>query len=203
MIKRPLIIEFTGTPNSGKTTCIHYVSKQLEKTLGINVKVMKEDAESVPEEIPKKTWARNAWITFVQLQSLLETKYSKTDLILLDRGYCDALFWAKFLETLGSCTPKESDSLLRVLHELNSSFNLLPDYLFIFDVSVEESIKRRTKLGGKITLTNHEFISQYRNELLKFCQSINCKQWYINTTNLTIQQEQYKILKKVAECIQV
>ena len=59
----PIIIEFTGLPNSGKTTFIYNLSKTLEES-GLKVKIMQEDAELVPKEIPKKTWIRNVWITF-------------------------------------------------------------------------------------------------------------------------------------------
>ena len=86
MNRRPLTIEFTGLPNSGKTTLIHNLAKDLRNN-GLKVKIMQEDAELVPTEIPKKTWIRNTWITFGQLQSLLEIPYSTEELILLDRGY--------------------------------------------------------------------------------------------------------------------
>ena len=39
----PLIIEFTGLPNSGKTTLIHNLTKILEDE-GLKVKIMQEDA---------------------------------------------------------------------------------------------------------------------------------------------------------------
>ena len=81
--------------------------KNLEK-IGLKVKVMQEDAELVPKEIPKKTWIRNVWITFGQLQSLLEIPYLKDyDFIFLDRGYYDAVFWANFL-CVQTCVRKNS-----------------------------------------------------------------------------------------------
>lgn len=51
---RPITIEFTGPPNSGKTTLIHNLAKSLQEK-GFSVKVMQEDAELVPKEIPKKS----------------------------------------------------------------------------------------------------------------------------------------------------
>ena len=70
---RPITIEFTGPPNSGKTTLIHNLAKSLQEK-GFSVKVMQED-------------------------------------------------------------------------------NLLPDWLFIIDVSVEESIKRRYADSKKVKLS--------------------------------------------------
>ena len=195
---RPITIEFTGPPNSGKTTLIHNLAKSLQEK-GFSVKVMQEDAELVPKEIPKKTWARNAWITFGQLQSLIEIPYSDAQIILLDRGYCDALFWSKFLRLQDACSQEQSDSLYGILQEMNTQFNLLPDWLFIIDVSVEESIKRRYALGGEIILTNEDFISLYKSELDEFYKGITSFQWYLDTTNLQISDVYKLALSKILD----
>ena len=195
---RPITIEFIGPPNSGKTTLIHNLAKSLQEK-GFSVKVMQEDAELVPKEIPKKTWARNAWITFGQLQSLIEIPYSDAQIILLDRGYCDALFWSKFLRLQDACSQEQSDSLYGILQEMNTQFNLLPDWLFIIDVSVEESIKRRYALGGEIILTNEDFISLYKSELDEFYKGITSFQWYLDTTNLQISDVYELALSKILD----
>ena len=195
---RPITIEFTGPPNSGKTTLIHNLAKSLQEK-GFSVKVMQEDAELVPKEIPKKTWARNAWITFGQLQSLIEIPYSDAQIILLDRGYCDALFWSKFLRLQDACSQEQSDSLYGILQEMNTQFNLLPDWLFIIDVSVEESIKRRYALGGEIILTNEDFISLYKSELDELYKGITSFQWYLDTTNLQISDVYELALSKILD----
>ena len=194
----PITIEFTGPPNSGKTTLIHNLAKSLQGK-GFSVKVMQEDAELVPKKIPKKTWARNAWITFGQLQSLIEIPYSDAQIILLDRGYCDALFWSRFLRLQDACSQEQSDSLYGILQEMNTQFNLLPDWLFIIDVSVEESIKRRYALGGEIILTNEGFISLYKSELDEFYKGITSFQWYLDTTNLQISDVYELALSKILD----
>lgn len=195
---RPITIEFTGPPNSGKTTLIHNLANSLQDK-GFSVKVMQEDAELVPKEIPKKTWARNAWITFGQLQSLIEIPYSDAQIILLDRGYCDALFWSRFLRLQGACSQEQSNSLYGILQEMNTQFNLLPDWLFIIDVSVEESIRRRYALGGEIILTNKDFISLYKSELDEFYKGITSFQWYLNTTDLKVSEVHKLTLSKVLD----
>ena len=200
MNRRPLTIEFTGLPNSGKTTLIHNLAKDLRNN-GLKVKIMQEDAELVPTEIPKKTWIRNTWITFGQLQSLLEIPYSTEELILLDRGYWDALFWAKFLYKQDACSKEQSESLLRILHEMNDQFNLLPDYLFVIDVSIKESMKRRLAMGGKIVLTNEDFLSFYKAELEEFYQGITCPMWYLDTSSLSIEETKNTTIKKIQEIL--
>lgn len=195
---RPITIEFTGPPNSDKTTLIHNLAKSLQEK-GFSVKVMQEDAELVPKEIPKKTWARNAWITFGQLQSLIEIPYSDAQIILLDRGYCDALFWSRFLRLQDACSQEQSDSLYGILQEMNTQFNLLPDWLFVIDVSVEESIKRRYALGGEIILTNKDFISRYKSELDEFYKGITSFQWYLDTTNLKVSDVHELALSRILD----
>ena len=194
----PVRIAILGGPRCGKTTLIHNLAKSLQEK-GFSVKVMQEDAELVPKEIPKKTWARNAWITFGQLQSLIEIPYSDAQIILLDRGYCDALFWSKFLRLEDACSQEQSDSLYGILQEMNTQFNLLPDWLFIIDVSVEESIKRRYALGGEIILTNEDFISLYKSELDEFYKGITSFQWYLDTTNLQISDVYELALSKILD----
>ena len=83
---------------------------------------------------------------------MIEIPYSDVQIILLDRGYCDALFWSRFLRIQDACSQEQSDSLYGILQEMNTQFNLLPDWLFVIDVSVEESIKRRYALGGEIVI---------------------------------------------------
>lgn len=158
-------------------------------------------AELVPKEIPKKTWIRNVWITFGQLQSLLEIPYSKADIILLDRGYCDALFWADFLYKQDVCSEEQSTSLLKILHEINNQFALLPNYLFVIDVSVAESLKRRYALGGQPVLTNQEFLGLYKKELEKFYKNITCAMWYLDTSNMTIDEVKITALNKIMEIL--
>lgn len=200
MNKRPLVIEFTGLPNSGKTTLIHGLAEKLS-TLGISVKVMQEDAELVPKVIPKKTWVRNTWITFGQLQSLLEVLYCTEQVVLLDRGFFDALFWAKFLNRQNVCSEEQSNSILRILHEMDDIFHFSPDYLFIIDVSIEESLRRRYSLGGEIILTNESFLNLYKNELDSFYSGLACSRWYLDTTNLSIEQTLNTTLKKIIQLI--
>ena len=186
---RPLTIEFTGLPNAGKTTLIHNLQKSLS-TKGFSVKIMQEDAELVPSEIPKLTWIRNVWITFGQLQTLLECNYSNSDVILLDRGYYDALFWAKFLYLQKVCSQAESETIINILNMLSASFKLKPDFLFVIDVSVEESLKRRYAMGSKPSIANHEFLTFYKSVLNDFIYSLPEPIRYVDTTTLSIEQVQ-------------
>lgn len=200
-IRKPLIIEFTGTPNSGKTTLLK-ILPGVFSTMGISVEVMQEDAEIVPKTIPKKTWIRNMWITLGQLQSLLEASISTSDIIFLDRGYFDALFWAKFLLVQGVCSQRESDSLLRILNEMNQTFQIKPDVLFLFDVSIEESLKRRaTQSNEEVTMSTDSFLQLYKNQLSEFASTVSVPTFSFDTTDLSIIQMQEIVVSKVLELL--
>ena len=58
---RPIMVEFTGTPEAGKTTVIERLQKQLEEQ-GFKVTVIQESAELVPPEFPKGSWDANVWM---------------------------------------------------------------------------------------------------------------------------------------------
>lgn len=201
-MRKPLIIEFTGPPNSGKTTLIHSLSDILTRK-GYSVEVKQEDAEIVPPYIPKKTWARNTWITCGQLQSLIENKYSNSDIIFLDRGFYDAIFWAEFLRVQNVCSDDESASLLRILKEMDKQFNLKPDYLFIIDVSTSVSLQRRYLANRKKVpiLSTDDFINLYKSELDKFYPRVESPLFYLNTSDLSDTQVKDIVLEKVVEIL--
>ena len=201
-MRNPLVIEFTGTPNSGKTTLIKFLHDLL-KSKGYHVEIKQEDAEIVPKCIPKKTWPRNVWITYGQLQSLIETKYSEADVILLDRGFYDSKFWAEFLKIQHVCTEEESLSLLKHLEDADKQFHLKPNWLFAIDVSTEVSLKRRyaTINTEPVTLTTNAFISLYKEELEKFYANVDVPLFKLDTSNLTLIEMQQLVLDKITDIL--
>ena len=193
---RALIVEFTGTPNAGKTTLIRHLKDSLSRK-GIIVETIKEDAEIVPKQIPKKTWDRNVWITFSQLRSLAYAKYSNANIVLLDRGYYDALFWADFLKFQNICSSEESESLKRILMEANYNLGLRSDYLILIDVSTEESIRRH---GGTGIYTKNDFIDAYKKTMNDFFAKFPTQKIFkIDTTNMSVSEALYILVRKIEE----
>lgn len=202
MRKKPIVIEFTGPPNSGKTTIIKMLHELLI-SMGYSVDVMQEDAELVPKCIPKKTWIRNVWITNGQLQSLLETKYSESDVIFLDRGFYDAIFWANFLQIQGIASIQESSSLLRILKEMDMQFDLKPDYVFFITVSTEESLRRHALQSQKpAILSTSSFLDLYNAELDKFYPTVSTPIFKMDSTSVSIFEMQQIVLKEILSILE-
>lgn len=183
-----ITIEFTGLPNSGKTTLIHSLEKTFSED-GFKVKIIREDSETVPKEIPKKTWERNAYITLGQLKSLIHISFYNFDFIFIDRGFYDAIFWSNFLNSQGVCSKEDSNFMLHVLYGFNKTFNISPDLLIVLDSSIEESLQRRNNQVGAGTplLSKNDFLTAYKTELLKFYDSVNTPKKYLDTTTLSIE----------------
>ncbi len=203
-MRNPFCIEFTGTPNSGKTTLISILASSLMDA-GYKVEVKREDAEIVPTCIPKKTYERNLWITNGQLQSLIEAKHSLADVVIFDRGFFDAKFWANLLVVQNVCSKNESKIITDFLDSLDELYKFQPDYLFYIDVSAETSVKRRQLTysvdKGSIIFSNNNFISFYQNEFNKFYESLDVPKFYLDTSNLTLSQAEKIIVQTVNEIL--
>ena len=203
-MRKPLVIEFVGTPNSGKTVLISFLQGLLS-SMDYKVDVMQEDAEIVPTCIPKKTFERNLWITNGQIQSLIESMFSSADVILFDRGFIDAKFWAKFLQIQNVCSAEDSQFLSDFLDNLDNMYHFSPDYLFVIDVSTAVSLKRRyanLQENEVLVFSNNAFIDLYRNELNKLCKDLTIPMFYLDTSDLSLIQMQEIVLNKVKEILE-
>lgn len=180
-MKRPIVIEFSGLPNSGKTTLL-YNLMNLFNSSTMNAIIMQEPAEFLPKVIPKGSTEQNLWITLETIQKSLEVIFlSEADFILQDRGFYNQLFWAKMYEEKNLEYTKYVEELLK---NFSQRYSIKPDYLYIIDVDVKESINRRTSSMNNmpITFSKTDFLINYRKKFSEFYKSINPR-FYIDTTN--------------------
>lgn len=102
-LRKPLVIEFSGTPKSGKSTTIEQVRAFL-KRCGFKVEVVVERASVCP--IRDKRHAHfNVWTSATCLAQLLEKtqdppRADDPDVLILDRGVFDSIIWLRLLEDL-------------------------------------------------------------------------------------------------------
>lgn len=71
-MRKPLMVEFTGTPEAGKTTAVRSDANKLQ-SLGYKVSVLQESAENLTsQEIPKGTWDANLWMHYQTQSGLIK-----------------------------------------------------------------------------------------------------------------------------------
>jgi predicted NUDIX family phosphoesterase len=104
--KRPLIIEFSGSPKAGKTRCISVLDLFLKRN-GLKAEVYTERASISPIK-SKGHLNFNVWVSCASLQGMLEALYKSIDLFILDRGVFDALVWNEWLGMTGKINQEEA-----------------------------------------------------------------------------------------------
>ncbi len=158
-LRRPILIEFCGTPKSGKTTTITALNLFFKRN-GFKTKVLTERASVCP--IPSKThpffnlWTLSSTVAETVEQLLLGR--DKVDIIISDRGIFDALCWFTWLN-------KNPDIHNPYLDDSNydsiKNFTLMEtwvnhlDLIYVFKVSPETSLHREyanllTRQSGSI-----------------------------------------------------
>lgn len=187
-MRKPLMVEFTGTPEAGKTTAVRSVANKL-LNLGYNVSILKESAENLPEEIPKGTWDANLWMHYQTQSGLIKASYFNSDIILIDRGLIDSMFYGKKFLWEGKCTKKEYEKFENQFIE-----RLFPNFLIALTVPPDISVKRR---GGEGHLVNEEYIKSYNEMFLRYYEEITCKKTIIDTSRLDV----YSMNDKIANII--
>ena len=161
--KRPIVIEFSGSPKAGKTSCINSLELFLKRN-GFSVKVIQERASICPVS-DKQSPMFNLWTACMSLAGLigtLEDKKNDVDVLILDRGIFDALCWFKWLVSNLKMEEKQREIIEKFLlmEELVKSI----DIVFAFCVQPEISIDREyanllTDKPGRIM--NKKVLAEY------------------------------------------
>ena len=188
--QKPFIVEFTGTPEAGKTTTIYLVEQEL-LNLGYTVKVYPESAEKSKSIFPKAEYAKldsKLWMNLDTLKNLLEAPYQNYDIILFDRGSIDRKFWIKLDSSIGICDNR--------LTNLTLFDTMLPDLLIVLRVSVNESLRRR---GGEGHVVTKSFLETYNSILDVFINSIGINKDIVCTDNMQIDEVVEVVLKAILE----
>lgn len=145
--RKPFMVEFSGTPEAGKTSTISAVADIL-RSANYKVITLRESAESLPCEIAKGTFHANMWMHFITQAGILKAVHSNADIALIDRGVVDSEFYGQKFLAEGGCSKEEYEEFERTFLKC-----LKPDLFITLMVTPEESIKRR---GGEGRLVNNE-----------------------------------------------
>lgn len=124
--RRAFVLELTGTPKAGKSTSVATLQTFFSQA-GYQVHLLKERAADCP--LPMKGhFFFNAWTTATMLAEVLETYEAMVDLLILDRGFFDALVWLELQNERGQVTDEE--------REVFANFVLLDRWRSLVDTTV-------------------------------------------------------------------
>lgn len=174
---KPFIVEFTGTPEAGKTTCINNVLEIFQEN-GIKTEYIQESAELLPSHIQKKTFEASFWMcnnTIEAIKTRLEINNS--DIIFIDRGLCDASFYSYLYGNNFS-----SHELKKYNELVNDNLALSPNLLMVFTVDPKIAIHRR---GGEGRIVTKDYVENYNMQLINYFKNhSNPKSTFVDTTTL-------------------
>ena len=189
-MRKPFMVEFSGTPEAGKTTSIGNVANNL-KSRGYKVSVLKESAEKLPKEIAKGSWYANLWMHYQTQAGLLRAKFMQADIVLIDRGLIDSKFYGKKFLWEGVCTQEEYEQFKNQFME-----ELYPDFLMALMVPPEVALQRR---GGEGRLVIEAYIRRYNEMFLRYYEEIKCPKELIDTSKFNVYEMNQKILTVILE----
>ena len=161
--RRPIVIEFSGSPKSGKTSGINSLM-QFFKRNDLKVKDVRESA-GVCRVKDKHSPLFNLWTACDSIKSLvgvLESERALYDVVILDRGIFDAMCWFQWLFNSG----KMSGKMKQIMDQFLSMEELIAyiDIVFAYTAQPEVSIEREyasllTDIPGSIM--NREILTEY------------------------------------------
>lgn len=198
--RRPIIIEFSGSPKAGKTSCINSL-RQFLKRNGFEVEVIQERASICPVS-DKQSPMFNVWTSCMSLAGLVgivEDKKSTCDFIILDRGIFDALCWFEWLTAYKKMEPEFQKKLCDFF--LQKEFVGLIDIVFSFTVEPEKSIEREfanllTDQMGSIM--NRKVLGEYKHAVAEAVKKY--QRWFKNIISIdTNERSQDEVGKLVTQ----
>lgn len=165
--RRPIVIEFAGSPKAGKSSCIGSLDIFLRRN-NFRTKILTERASVCP--IPNKfDPVFNVWTACAALNQLSETlanSSKKLDVIILDRGFFDALCWFEWQRNEKLL---RNDDFARFTNFFTSTrFRMSIDLVLVFESSPETSSEREYKN----LLTRKEGSIMRREVLTSYLDSI-------------------------------
>lgn len=201
---RPIIIEFSGSPKSGKTSSIGSLQLFLKRNQ-FKVEVIQEKASICPVA-DKQNYTFNVWTAYqslVDMLAILDRKSEKPDVLIIDRGIFDAMCWFEWLYKIKRLTKIQKDNIEQPL--LMEEFTKQIDIIFTFESNPEVSLNREyaklllepNQMG---TIMNTQTLSEYREAIHNTIK--NKKKYFhkiipMDTSDMGQNDVSYQVTKNV------
>ena len=159
----PVVVEFAGSPKSGKTTnieIVHHLFKRMNFTVWAPIEGV---SKRTPYHLKKDLVAFNSWSLAYAIQELLVSYHNidRQDLIMLDRGPFDSLAWMGLLRTKRKLTKGDYGVIKEFA--LHPTWRTLITRVYLFTCDPKTSLEREhqaklTKKAG--TAMNEKMLSE-------------------------------------------
>lgn len=201
--RRPIVIEFCGSPKSGKSSCIHALNVFL-KHYKFKTGIITEQASICPIK-DKDNPTFNIWTiheAINKLNALLDKKRNEhLDVVICDRAIFDGLCWFKWMLDQKNLEENEYKAIKDYITLPRWSNKI--DLVYIFTANPAISIERKYKhyLSRKSgNIMNNKTLAQY-NDCIKYVKEKFKDNFRsieeIDTNELT----SFEVNKKVAQTI--
>ncbi|MEJ2046173.1 MAG: hypothetical protein P8X74_19575 [Reinekea sp.] len=204
--RRPIVIEFCGSPKSGKSSCINSLSLFLRRNK-FRTKVLTERASVCPVT-DKYDPNFNIWTACSAIAELVETlsNHSKDfDVIILDRGIFDALCWFNWLKGNNNLDQENFNSLETFL--TMNRWRTVIDLIYVFTASPEVSLDR--EYASLLTRKSGSIMCDDALNSYKSCVEKVSKQYHdtfqdikvYDTSSKSLNEVNHEITKNILEII--
>jgi len=146
---QPLVVEFAGSPKSGKSTNIDILC-HFFKRMGFKIWAPTEGASKrTPYSLKRDLVAFNTWSLNYAISELLVAYHNieRHDLIVLDRGPFDSLAWMTVLHGRGELGLDELNTIKAFA--LHPKWSKLISRVYLFKCEADTSLRR--ELESKLT----------------------------------------------------
>lgn len=208
--KRPIVIEFCGTPKAGKSSCVSSLNIFLKRN-GFKTKVLSERASTCPIH-DKYNPSFNLWNLFSSSAELLENFVENShnfDVILCDRSVFDCLCWFHWFKEYDHINYEEFNVLVNFV--TMSRYRAMFDLIYVFKASPKVALEREyanllTRKQG--TIMNDTVLSEYNEcvdiaiknyeNTFRCIREINTDEFKQNDVSLKVTTE---VLKNLYELV--
>jgi thymidylate kinase len=186
------IIEFTGTPEAGKTSAINGLKDYLIDNNN-SVIVIEEAATALKNVLKEDSKDKALYITLKTMKEYIEAINSDASYILIDRGLYERFFWNQFSYSRGDISIDELNTREELLTILNNKYKV--DLFVCLTVSPNIAITRKGKEGKFV---NETWINGYNEGLNLFIDSFDKTEVFkLDTSDLNKEQVIDKLVKKI------
>lgn len=189
-LPRPFMVEFTGSPSSGKTTTIDALD-QLLKGQGMRVLRPQEGAEVI-RHIPRTTPLYNLRTGLYALQQLIDLSSGhQYDIVIFDRGVFDTHIWMQYWRGKGQLNEEEESFYQQFFLSRFWVEHLDRAYFVVCDADVAMQREHRISLTGhEGNFTNPETITKLAGYYAKAYGALGANHPQLKFVNTTRMDEQ-------------